>query len=71
MNAVSAELATLGVTEDEVRDGILFVVKGLGVHVQRMFKMSWVYTLAEILIKIFVKKLRKIWDLIYDHGLTN
>ena len=53
-------------------DGLIFVEKGLGVHVQRMFKMSRVYTLAEILSKIFVKKKRtKIWDLVYDHGLTN
>ena len=53
-------------------DGLIFVVKGLGVHVQRMLKMSRVYTLAEILSKLFVKKKRrKIGDLIYDHGLTN
>ena len=40
-------------------------------HVQRMFKMSRVYALAEILSKIFVKKKRKkIGDLIYDQGLT-
>ena len=37
-------------------DGSVFVEKGLGVHVQRMFKMSRVYTLAEIFSKIFVKK---------------
>ena len=53
-------------------DGFNFVEKGLGVHVQRMFKMSRVYTrLSEILSKILVKKRRKIGDLIYDHGLTN
>ena len=52
-------------------DGLIFAEKGLGVHVQRMLKMSRVYTLAEILSKIFVKKRRKIGDLIYDHGLTN
>ena len=40
-------------------------------HVQRMLKISRVYTLAEILSKIFIKKRRKIGDLIYDHGLTN
>ena len=33
--------------------------------------MSRVYTLAEISSKLFVKKQRKIGDLIYDHGLTN
>ena len=52
-------------------DGLIFVEKELGVHVQRMLKMSRVYTLAEILSKIFVKEQRKIGDLIYDHGLTN
>ena len=35
-------------------DGLSFVEKGLGVHVQRMFNMSRVNTLAEILSKIFV-----------------
>ena len=40
-------------------------------HVQRMVKTSRVYILAEFLSKIFVKKRRKIGDLIYDHGLTN
>ena len=52
-------------------DGLISVEKGLGVHVQRMLKMSRFYTLAEILSKIFVKKHRKVVDLIYDHGLTN
>ena len=54
-----------------LRDGLNFVEKGLGMHVQRMLKMSRVYTLAEIFGKIFVKKGRKIGDLIYDHSLTN
>ena len=45
-------------------DGLIFVEKGLGVHVQRMLKMSRVYTLAEISTKIFVKKRREIGDLI-------
>ena len=41
-------------------------------HVQRMLKMSRVYTLAEITSKVFVKKKRRrIGDLIYEHGLTN
>ena len=54
-------------------DGLIFVEKGLGVHVQRMLKISRVYKLAEILSKIFVKEIKrmKIGDLIYDHGLTN
>ena len=42
-------------------DGLIFVEKELGVHVQRMLKMSRVYTLAEILSKIFVKKTKEIW----------
>ena len=53
-----------------LRDGF-FVEKRLGVHVQRVLKMGRVYTLAKFLSKIFVNKLRKIGDLIYDHGLTN
>ena len=40
-------------------------------HVQRMLKMSRVYTLVEILSKILVKNRKEIRDLIYDHGLTN
>ena len=36
-----------------------------------MLKMNKVYTLAEILSKIFVKKRRKIRDRIYNHGFTN
>ena len=48
-------------------DGLIFVGKGLGVHVQRMLKMSRYYTLAEILSKIFIIERRKIGDLIYDH----
>ena len=47
-----------------------YLTKGLGMHVQRMLKLSRFYTLAEILSKIFVKNRRKIGDLIYDHGLT-
>ena len=52
-------------------DGLIFIEKGLAVHVQRILKMSRVYILAEILSKIFVKIRRKNRDLIYDHGLTN
>ena len=37
-------------------DGLIFVEKGLGVHLQCMLKMSKIYTLAEILSKISVKK---------------
>ena len=46
-------------------DGLFFVEKELGVHVHQMLKMGRIYTHAEILSKIFVKKRRKIWDLIY------
>ena len=52
-------------------DGLIFVKNGLGMHVQRMLKMSRFYTLEEILSKILVKKRLKVGDLIYDHGLTN
>ena len=52
-------------------DGLIFVEKKLGVHVQRILKISMIYTLAVILSKIFVKKKRRlIGDLINDHGLT-
>ena len=45
-------------------DGLFFAEKGLCMHVQRMLKMSRVYTLAEILNKIFVKKINgKFWTL--------
>ena len=36
-------------------DGLFFVEKGLGMHVQRMLKMNRFYALAEILSKTFVK----------------
>ena len=41
--------------------GLIFVEKGLGMHVQRMLIMSRVYTLAEILSKIFLKKTKENW----------
>ena len=51
-------------------DGLIFVKKGLGVHVQRMLKMSrGLYTGGNS--KILGKKRRKIRDLICDHDLTN
>ena len=40
-------------------DGLSFIEKGLGIHAQRMLKMSRVYTLAENVSKIFVKKKTK------------
>ena len=54
-----------------LHDGLIFIEKRLGVHVQRMIKMRRVYALAEMLSKIFAKKRRKIRDLIYDNGLTD
>ena len=51
--------------------GLILVYKGIGMQVQRMLKMSKVYTLVEILSKLFGKKSREIKDLIYEHGLTN
>ena len=42
-------------------DGLIFAEKGFGVHVQLMLKVRWVYTLAEILSKIFVKKMKENW----------
>ena len=44
-------------------DGLIFVEKGLGVDVQRMLKMTRVYTLAEVLSKIFVKNEGKLGTL--------
>ena len=35
-------------------DGLIFVKKGLSVHMLRMLKMSRIYTLAEFLSKTFV-----------------
>ena len=52
-------------------DGLTFVEKGLGVHVQHMLKMSrGVYT-GENFKQNTWKKRRKIGDLICDHDLTN
>ena len=44
-------------------DGLIFVEKELGVHVQLMLKMSRVYSLAEILSKIFLKNEGKLGTL--------
>ena len=44
-------------------DGLICVEKGLSVHVQLMLKMSKVYTLAEILSKIFVNKEKELGTL--------
>ena len=47
----------------QLLDGLFFVEKRPGVHVQRMLKMSRVYTLVEILSKILVKKEGKLGTL--------
>ena len=44
---------------------LIYVKNGLDVHVQRMLKMSRVYTLAEILSKIFVKNSKENWGPLY------
>ena len=50
-------------------DGLIFVEKGLGVHVQRMLKMNrGLYTGGNFKQNIG-KKRRKIGDLICDHDL--
>ena len=52
-------------------DGLIFVEKGLGVHVQRMLKISRFYTLAWILSKMFVKNEGKLGTLFTIIILTN
>ena len=52
-------------------DGLFFVEKRLGVHVQRMLKMSrGLYTGGNCKQNTW-KKRRKIGDLIWDHDLAN
>ena len=53
-------------------DGLIFVKKGLGVHVQHMLKMSrGLYTGRNFKQNTWEKKRRKIGDLISEHDLTN
>ena len=47
----------------QLLDGLIFVEKGLGVHVHGMLKISRFYTMAEILSKILVKNERKLGTL--------
>ena len=48
-------------------DGLISVKKGIGMHVQRILRMRrCLYTGGN-----FKPICLKIWDLIYDHGLTN
>ena len=42
-------------------DDLIFVEKGLGVHLQHMLKINRVYILAEILSIIFAKKTKENW----------
>ena len=52
-------------------DGLIFVEKGLGVHVQCMLKMSkGLYTGRNFKQNTWKKKRMKIGDLICDHDLT-
>ena len=51
--------------------GLIFVEKGLGVHVQRRLKMSRGLYTGGIFKQNTCKKRRKIGDLICDHDLTN
>ena len=52
--------------------GLISVKKGLGVHVQRMLKMSrGLYTGGNLKQNTWKKKRRKIGDLICDPDLTN
>ena len=50
---------------------ILGQVWYLSVSIPDLCTLTYFYTLAEILSNIFVKKRRKIGNLIDDHGLTN
>ena len=52
-------------------DGLIFVEKGLGVHVQRMLKMSRGLYPGGNFKQNTWKKRRKIGDLICDLDLTN
>ena len=52
-------------------DGLIFVEKGFGVHVQRMLKMSRGLYTGGYFKQNTWKKRRKIRDLICDHDLTN
>ena len=55
----------------QLLDGLIFVKKGPGVHVQRMLKLSrGLYTGGNFKQNTW-KKRRKIGDLICDHDLTN
>ena len=54
-----------------LHDGLIFVKKGLGVHVQRLLKMSRGLYTGENFKENTWKKRRKIEDLICDHDLTN
>ena len=47
----------------QLLDGLIFVEKGLGVHVQCMLNMSGVYALAEIKCKMVVKNEGKLGTL--------
>ena len=52
-------------------DGLIFVEKELGMHVQHMLKMSRGLYTGGNFEQILGEKQRKIGDLICDHDLTN
>ena len=52
-------------------DTLIFVEKKLGVHVQRMLKLSWGLHTGGNFKQNTWKKQRKFGDLICDHDLTN
>ena len=52
-------------------DDLIFIEKGLGVHVQLILKMNRVYTLVEILSEIFVKNKGKLGTLFMIMVYTN
>ena len=52
-------------------DGLIFVKKGLGMHMQHMLKMSRGLYTGGIFKQNTWKKTKEIVDLISDHDLTN
>ena len=55
----------------QLLDGLIFVEKGLGVHVQRMLKMSRVLYTGRNFKQSTLEKAKKIGELNCDHDLTN
>ena len=53
-----------------LHDGLIFVEKGRGLHVQRMLKMGRGLYAGGKFTQNTLKKRRKIWGLVFDHDLT-